>query len=113
LVPSLYCRKRSPSLLNRDSQCSDNPHKRGEQTDANQYEGNISGRLTNGAARNLRHKLTTRWRHAVNKAPLSWKINGRRDQIIALITWLIILPLYQIIVARPGFRDPGFIVKYI
>jgi len=55
--------KYSPRLLNRDRHQCANPHKRGEQTDANQYDGKVPGRLTNNAARDFRHNFTKSGRH--------------------------------------------------
>jgi hypothetical protein len=70
MASSLDRGKQSPRLLNRDRHQCANPHNRGEQTNANQYDGEILGRLTNNAARVFRHKPTKSLRHTINKATL-------------------------------------------
>ena len=72
---SLDPRQHRPDSFNCEGHNGAGPQNRGNQTNTDQQDGKILGRLTNNVARDFRHTLTNSGRHETNKAPC--RINGK------------------------------------
>jgi hypothetical protein len=61
-------RKHRPDSFDSESHDGAGPQNRGHETNADQQDGEIHGRLTDKAAHEFRHSFTKSGRHAIKKA---------------------------------------------